>query len=188
MTEANKKTNESNMETGISNWLTSLPLKDKGYDLNKKQFWDALRIRYNWVIPRTPLECWCGAKFSLMHALSCKKGGFVSLCHNEFRDMTGKLMEEVCHDVRKEPMLLELNGERFNQTTANKRPETRLDLSANGFWTPGQRVLLDIRVFDLNAQRYKNLDIQKIFKKNEVEKKRTYGCLLYTSPSPRDRG
>ena len=175
MTEANKRTNESNMETGVSNWLTSLPLKDQGYDLNKEQFWDALRIRYNWMIPRIPSECSCGAKFNLMRALSCKKGGFVSLRHNELRDMTGKLMEEVCHDVGKEPMLLELNGERFNQTTANKRPEAKLDLSANGFWTPGQRVLLDIRVFDLNAQRYKNLDIQKIFKKNEVEKKRTYG-------------
>ena len=96
-----------------------------------------------------------------------QKDGFVSLRHNEVRDVTGKLMEEVCRDVRTEPTLLELNGKRFNQATANRRPEARLDLSANGFWTPGQRVFLDIRVFDLNARRYRNLDIQKCFKKNE---------------------
>ena len=104
--DANKRTNESNMETNVSNWLTSLPLKDQGYDLNKEQFWDALRISYNSVIPRTPSECSCGAKFNLIHALSCKKDGFVSLRHNEVRDITGKLMEDVCRDARKEPMML----------------------------------------------------------------------------------
>ena len=37
----------------------------------------------------------------------------------------------------------------------------------------GQRVLLNIRVFDLNARWYMNLNIQ-CFKKNEEEKKMTY--------------
>ena len=25
--------------------------------LNKEQFWDALRITFNWVIPKLPFEC-----------------------------------------------------------------------------------------------------------------------------------
>ena len=169
-----KRQNDANKESGASNWLTSLPLKDQGYALNKQQFWDALRIRYNWFIPRLPAECACGAKFDVSHALSCKKGGFVSMPHNEVRDITGKLMDEVCIDVRKEPMLLQLNGEPLYHQSANRRPEARLDISANGFWTPGQRVFLDVRVFDLNAQRYRGLELHKCFKRNEDEKKRMY--------------
>ena len=94
--------------------------------------------------------------------------------HNEIRDITGELMEEVCKDVRREPMLLELNNEPLRQQSANRRPEARLDISADGFWTPGQRVFLDVRVFDLNAQRYRGLEIQKCFKRNEDDKKRAY--------------
>ena len=62
-------------------------------------------------------------------------------------------MEEVCRaDVRKESMLFELAGERFYQVSANRRPEARLNLSTNGFWTPGKRIFLDLRVFDLQCQ------------------------------------
>ena len=59
-------------------------------------------------------------------------------------------------------------------TAANQRPEARLDISATGFWTPGQRTFLDVRVFDLKAQRHKNLELQKCYKRNEDEKKRMY--------------
>ena len=71
-------------------------------------------------------------------------------------------------------MLMGLNGEQFRLTTANQRPETHLDISGTGFWTPGQRTFLDVRVFDLNAQRHKNLELQKCYKRNEDEKKRMY--------------
>ena len=62
----------------------------------------------------------------------------------------------------------------LRQQAANRRLDARLDISANGFWTPGQRVFLDVRVFDLNAQRYRDLELQKCFKRNEDEKKRAY--------------
>ena len=58
----------------------------------------------------------------------------VTFRHNEVRDITGKLLEEVCKDARKEPVLMELNDEQLRQTTANRRPEARLDISATGFW------------------------------------------------------
>ena len=70
----------------------------------------------------------------------------MTLRHNEVRDFTGKLLNEVCKDVRKEPSLLALNGEQMNHRRANKNDEARLDISATGFWTPGQRVFLDVRV------------------------------------------
>ena len=31
-----------NSETGLSAWLTVLPLQDQGFHLNKQEFWDAL--------------------------------------------------------------------------------------------------------------------------------------------------
>ena len=62
----------------------------------------------------------------------------------------------------------------IEEGTANRSEGARLDVSAVGFWTPGQRVFLDVRVFDLNAQRYRGLELQKCFKRNEMEKKKKY--------------
>ena len=56
--------------------------------------------------------------------------------------------------------------------STNITNEARLDVSATGFWIPGQRVFLDVRVFDLNAQRYRGLELNKCFKRNEDEKKK----------------
>ena len=174
MNESQQRINEANQETGSYNWLLTLPLIEFNYNLNKEQFWDALRLRYSWNIPRTPTECACGSKFSVQHSLSCKKGGFITLRHNEIRDITASLLSEVCKDVRREPSLIKLTGEVFNETTAKKNDEARLDVSALGFWIPGQRAFCDIRVFDHNAQRYKNFNLKKSFQKNEEEKKKSY--------------
>ena len=57
-------------------------LERVGYDPNKQQFWDAVRIRYNWCLERLPTECVCGEKFDLSHALSCKKGGTRTFSQN----------------------------------------------------------------------------------------------------------
>ena len=95
MIDKKKQNHEANCLVGASNWLTNLPLKELGYDLNKQQFQDALRIRYNWNLQRLPSECVCGNTFDISHALSCKKGGFVTLRHNEIRDITAALLDEV---------------------------------------------------------------------------------------------
>ena len=87
--------------------------------------------------------------------MSCKKGGFITHRHNELRDITAKLLEEVCKDVEIEPTLTTLTGEEFVYKTANHQPEARLDVSTNGFWIKGQRTFVDIRVYDPNALRYK---------------------------------
>ena len=46
------------------------------------------------------------------------------------------LLKEICHDVRTEPPLVEVNREVLNEQTVNTRLEARLDISALGFWTP----------------------------------------------------
>ena len=74
---------------------------------------------------------------SWTHALSCKKGGFVTLRHNEIRDVTAKMIGEFWKDVRTEPLLQQLSGEKLN-STSNVSKNARLDISATGFWVSGQ--------------------------------------------------
>ena len=174
LTPAEKRANEICRETGASNWLTSLPIEDKGFHLNKRMFWDAVHLRYTWPISRLPSRCACGDPFNVGHALSCKKGGFVHRRHDAIRDMTGDLLNEVCHDVCIEPPLLELTGETLSLRTANAARDARLDISARGVWSREQRAFFDVRVFDPNARSYQNQSLSQAYRKNELEKKRHY--------------
>ena len=79
----------------------------------------------------------------------------------------------MCKDVRVEPPLNPLSGEKINQTT-NTKDDARLDIAARGFWTPGQKAFYDVRVFNPIAKRYRNMTITKACELNEKEKKRNY--------------
>ena len=70
--------------------------------------------------------------------------------------------------IRNEPRLITLDGEVMAHKTANVSEGARLDISADGFWTPGQRAFFDI--IDLNARRYRGLELIKCFQRNENEK------------------
>ena len=164
---------ELSQETGASSWLTALPLLDEGYDLNKQCFQDLLRIRYGWSLKRFPVTCECGSIFNIDHALTCKKGGFISLRHNEVRNITAKLLSEVCHDVTIEPMLQPLTGENLSRQS-NTSEEARLDISSRGFWVSGQMAFCDVRVYNPLAKRYGNMELMKCYTLNEKEKKKAY--------------
>ena len=58
-------------------------------------FWDITRIRYGWNLSRLPKKCECWEKFTMHHALSCKKGGFISKLHNQIRNSTASMLSEV---------------------------------------------------------------------------------------------
>ena len=99
------------MEKGASSWLTAIPIKDLGFDLNKAQFWDAIKLRYDWEITDLPSVCVCGEAFSVDHAMICRRGGFVIQRHNELRDLEAEMLDMVCYDVEVEPVLQVLTGE-----------------------------------------------------------------------------
>ena len=80
-------------------------------------------------------------------------------------------MDEVCVDVRKEPVLQEVNNEDL-PWGANKSKENRLDISVLTFWTIGERAFFDVRVFNLFAQRHSKMAVETCFRANENEKKR----------------
>ena len=114
-----------------------MQLETEGYVLNKQLFWDLVRIRYGWELNKLPEKCACGSNFDLQHALSCKKGGFISIRHNQIRNITASLLNETCKDVRIEPTLQKLTGENLQARTANVSDEARLDVNARGFWNAG---------------------------------------------------
>ena len=78
----------------------------------------------------------------------CKKGVFISLRHNNLRDITYELLSEVCKGVENEPLLQPLTGETLKYQTAKTENNARMDVSALGFWCRDQRAFFDIRVFD----------------------------------------
>ena len=129
-------------ETGASNWLTALPIKAKGFNLNKEEFKDALALRYGLPIEGLPDRCTCGTENDADHTMICKKGGFISIRHDEIRDLTTNMLKEVCREVTHEPRLIALTGEVLQYRTANTADEARLDISARGFWRRGQRAFL----------------------------------------------
>ena len=69
--------------------------------------------------------------------MSCKKGGFVSIRHNDLRVITAKIVSVVCKDKEIQPKLLPLSGEELHERTANQSNEARLDIRARGFWERG---------------------------------------------------
>ena len=59
-------------DKGASSWLM----------LNKQEFRDSLRLRYDMPLSDLQSKRVCSEKYTVCHALSCKKGGFVAQRHN----------------------------------------------------------------------------------------------------------
>ncbi len=162
-------------EKGASSWLTTLPLKTHGFTLHKQAFRDALSLRYGWTPNKLPSKCACGSSFTVEHALSCAKGGFPSIRHNEIRDLTADLLSEVCNNVCTEPELLPVTGENLAGASANIQPGARLDIAANGVWGGSfERTYFDVRVFNPHAASNRHTDPQTVYRKHEQIKKRAY--------------
>ena len=162
-------------EKGASAWLTSLPLKEHGFTLHKAAFRDALALRYGWLPSKCPTSCACGTLFSVEHSLSCPKGGFPSIRHNEVRDTIGGWLSEVCNDVCIEPTLQPITGEALRGATAISEDGARLDIAANGFWGGRfERAYFDVRIFNPHAPSNRQQSLASTYKKHERMKIRAY--------------
>ena len=136
-------------EKGASSWLMTLPITEHNFPQHKGSFRDALCIRYGWQPSRMPSRCVCGENFSVEHALSCPCGGLPSIRHNDIRDLTAKLLTEVCSSVSIETALQPLTGERLSHRTSNSEEGALLDVCAQGFWGDRhQSAFFDVRVFN----------------------------------------
>ena len=82
-------------------------------------------------------------------------------------------LQVVCTDVEMEPVLQEVTG-KVLRTGANKAPDARLDIRARGFWARDQSAFIGVRVYHPNADSYKNLTPEQIYKLHENDKKCLY--------------
>ena len=159
---------------GVSAWLTALPLKEHGFWLSKRDFRDAMALRYDWQLDAVPVTCVCGGAFSANHAMTCAFGGYPTVRHNELRDFFGNLLTEVCHNVAVEPKLMPLNGEKFKSKSTNVSEEARTDIRATGFWTRCEEAFFDVRVFHADAPSYRSTSLEDLFVQHERRKQLEY--------------
>ena len=68
-------------------WLTVQPSTVNGTELGAQEWRDAAFLRYILESPDLSKNYdGCNARFSICHALDCKRGGLVTARHNELRD------------------------------------------------------------------------------------------------------
>ena len=174
LADSEKKCALTAQEKGASSWLTALPLVQHGFSLTRGEFHDAIALRYGWQIYGTPQTCACGQSFSVNHALVCKCGGYIGHRHDQLRDLTASLLQEVCLNVVTEPPLQALQGEELGRA-ANSDDSARLDIRATGFWNNAQDAFFDVRVFYPFASSYQNSRLQTLYKQHERQKRGEYG-------------
>ena len=173
MSKEKIRSNDIARMKGTSNWLTSLPLKDEGFSLNKREFFDALALRYRWNLKRLPINCPCGKRFDMDHAMSCLKGGYIHRRHDRIRDMIADLLDGVSANTQIEPMLQPLSGELI-PSGANTEDEARLDIATRGFWQECEMAFFDVRVFNPFAKSHLARNLNAVFRSNESAKKTAY--------------
>ena len=112
-----------------------------------------------------PKFCACGKSNNVDHALSCMKGGFSVLRHNNVRDTEAEILREVCKDVTIKPPLI---------PSDKLGDQSKLDIGARGLWSGLERTLCDVRIFHPGASSYRNRKVEAVYKQHEDEKKNKY--------------
>ena len=159
---------------GASSWLNAVPLEEQGLALNKQQFRDSLCLRYNLQLADLPSHCACGDRFTVSHALSCKKGGFVAQRHDGIRNLLTSVLSKVCKNVEVEPHLLPIDNEVFDLRSTVTSHEARLDIKAGRLRSRGETAFFDVLATHVNSTCNQNKSTESIFMEHEKEKKRKY--------------
>ena len=95
--------------------------------------------------------------------------------HNEIKDLTAKLLTDVCNNVQIESDLQEITTKTMTKRTANTAEGAGLDVTANGVWGGRrERMYIDVRVFNPFAPSNRQMSLDKCFSKHEKVKKRAY--------------
>jgi hypothetical protein len=169
-------------ETGT--WLTTMPNRLNATELSADEFRDSLRLRLGLAPLGLPDRCdGCGHRFSLGHAMTCKKGGLVLLRHNdvvaEWHHLCAQALPPSA--VSDEPLIYSARGGNAGAAAPGVEPppELRGDVGVHGFWRRGATAIFDVRVTDTDAPYHRGQDPHKILAKHEKEKKDKYvdACL-----------
>ena len=84
--------------------------------------------------------------YETIHALNCKRSGFVTISHNNIRNYETNLLAKIHTDLETEPSLQPIEGEIINGIPGdNARPNVR----ARGVWRDGPNAFLIFRLLTL---------------------------------------
>ncbi len=157
------------LEKEVEAWVQEIE-KLSYFTCSEPTFRDVVYLRYGWPLLNSLESCICGCPFTIDHVLSCPRGGFTIVRHNELRDPTATLLSDVGSNVITEPLLQPLNGERFPHRTTNTAPNARLDIAANGILGGRfERTYFDVRVFNPYAPSNIHPTITETYRKHEQE-------------------
>lgn len=171
---------KASSEPGASSWLTAIPSHDHQTILAKGDFRDAMCLRTGREPKGLPTTCGCGERFNAAHSMTCMRGGFRGVMHNEVQEVIYYGCKEAGFtNVVREPVLQKLDGEKFHYASANSEDEARSDIAVVGFWGKKlRRAFFDVTVFSTYArsnQPHKNsLTLKPIFEREEKRKYREY--------------
>jgi hypothetical protein len=156
------RTIKRGQQTGA--WLSALPSTVNRTDLSAQEFRDAITIRYGITPSGLPASCkGCDARFTLQHALGCKKGGLVIFRHNKIGDklvyLAGKAF--TLSAIHNKPLIRGRGTEKVNPCPANQastnqpvKEDDRGDILLRGFWAHGTECIVDVQVTDTDASSY----------------------------------
>jgi hypothetical protein len=171
-------------------WLSVPPSTVNGTELSAQEFRDSILLRYARTPADLPTHCdGCDQKFSVRHALECKKGGLVISRHNEIRDELVDLASKALTPsaVRDEPRIhtsrpaVQLSTSDQYPVTRNLRKrqgEERGDVLIRGLWQQGTDAIIDVRITDLDAKSNISRAPMKVLAAHEREKKRSTWSLV----------
>jgi hypothetical protein len=166
-------------ETGA--WLTTMPDSQNGTELSVDEFRDSLRLRFGLVPASLPHRCdGCTERFSVEHAMKCKRGGLVTLRHNDVQAEWEHLCATALTPsaVSDEPLLQTgRDVQRAGAQGTEPIPELRGDVAVHGFWKRGTTAIFDVRVTDTDTPSAKGMDPLKVLRRHETEKKKKYNAL-----------
>ena len=117
---------------GSSHWFNALPIEGQYFKLNKGEFYDILRLRYNKQLKTQPSNFPCGSTHDVCHALSHGRGDVVIMRHHDIGDITASMLNEICKDVEIEPRLQPVTSEQMHYRTATSGDEARLSTKDRG--------------------------------------------------------
>ena len=64
-----RKTQRAASRSGGRKGIISMALQDLGFNLNKREFRDAIKLRYDWPVEEIPSTCACGEAFTVDHSM-----------------------------------------------------------------------------------------------------------------------
>jgi hypothetical protein len=168
-------------------WISVMPSTVNGTVLSAQEYRDAFLLRHGRCPGDVLPHCdGCGPKFSVRHALECKKGGNVISRDYEIRDELADLAIKaiIPSAVRNKPLIHascpaikmpELDPQdqpALSRNLQKSRGESRGDVSIRGLWNRGTDCIIDVRVTDTDAKSNLSKDPAMILEAHEKERKK----------------